>query len=344
MEINKNEFDVYNLLLDEIDKSILVHLGKNARISSYDIAKHLNNLGYDVTDRTIRNRLKRLETSNVILGYSSILNPDIIQDKINRTVLLKFKYSMNTSSLIKRLEKYCDESQFCTYAAKTTGDFDWVCHFVFDSVDQFELESNNFLNRFVELIQDYRSYESKIIKSMSYTIFDDYESKEKKFQVYKILNSLKKYNNLNDKLQFIVESIVKYFDAKFARLWILDKEQRNLVLKFSAGKYKNINGEFSIISIDENKIGPIVKTKKPTITNDIVNDKRIKYPDWARKEKLQSFAGFPLTHKDRCIGVIAMFSTKKFHASDFEILDIFSNHVSKELSELFDTIEFFNLK
>ena len=38
MEINKNELDVYNLLLDEIDKSILVHLGKNARISSYDIA------------------------------------------------------------------------------------------------------------------------------------------------------------------------------------------------------------------------------------------------------------------------------------------------------------------
>lgn len=344
MEINKNEFNVSNLLLDEIDKAILVHLGKNARISSYDIAKHLNDLGYDITDRTIRNRLKRLETSNVILGYSSILNPDIIQDKINRTVLLKFKYSLNTSSLIKRLEQYCEESQFCIYAAKTTGDFDWVCHFVFDSVDQFELESNNFVNRFIELIQDYRSYESKTIKSMSYTIFDDYESQEKKFQVYKILNSLKKYNNLNDKLQFIVESIVKYFDAKFARLWILDKEQRNLVLKFSAGKYKNINGEFSIIPIDENKIGPIVKTKKPTITNDIVNDKRIKYPGWAKQEKLQSFAGFPLTHKDRGIGVIAMFSTKKLQASDFEILDIFSNHVSKELSELFDTIEFFNLK
>ena len=29
MEINKNEFDVSSLLLDEIDKSILVHLGKN---------------------------------------------------------------------------------------------------------------------------------------------------------------------------------------------------------------------------------------------------------------------------------------------------------------------------
>jgi hypothetical protein len=41
MEINKNEFNVSRILLDEIDKSILVHLGKNAHIPSYDIAKHL---------------------------------------------------------------------------------------------------------------------------------------------------------------------------------------------------------------------------------------------------------------------------------------------------------------
>ena len=32
MEINKNEFNVSNLLLDEIDKAVLVYLGKNARI------------------------------------------------------------------------------------------------------------------------------------------------------------------------------------------------------------------------------------------------------------------------------------------------------------------------
>ena len=57
-----------------------------------------------------------------------------------------------------------------------------------------------------------------------------------------------------------------------------------------------------MVSIDENKIGPIVKTKIPTITNDIVNDKLIRYPDWTKQEKLQSFAGFPLTHKS--IGVL----------------------------------------
>ncbi len=62
------------------------------------------------------------------------------------------------------------------------------------------------------------------------------------------------------------------------------------MLKFSAGKYKNIQGEFSKVPLDSNKIGPIVKTKKPAISNDVVNDPRIRYPEWAKKEKLKSFA------------------------------------------------------
>lgn len=56
-----------------------------------------------------------------------------------------------------------------------------------------------------------------------------------------------------------------------------------MILKFSAGKYKNIQGEFSKISVDSVKIGLMVKTKKPVITNDVVNDPRIKHRDWAKK-------------------------------------------------------------
>jgi signal transduction protein with GAF and PtsI domain len=112
---------------------------------------------------------------------------------------------------------------------------------------------------------------------------------ERKSRVYKILNSLQKYDNLNDKLQLIVESVVKHFDAKFARIWLVDKRKKYLILKFSAGKYKNIHGEFSKIPINSAKMGPIIKTKKPAITNDVVNDPRMKHQDWARKENLSSF-------------------------------------------------------
>ncbi len=326
--------------MDEIDRILLAQLGKNSRKSSYEITRYLHDLGYKITDRTVRHRLVRLEKNNIVLGYTVLLNPTLLSEKLNRTILLKFKFRADTSDMISRLEKYCGESHFCIYSARMTGDFDWICHFVFDSVEQYEFESSNFLNRFVDLIDDFRSYESGMVKVSPYALFDDHELRDQKWRVYKILNSLKKYQKLNEKLQFIVESLVRHFDAKFARIWLLDREKETLVLKFSAGKYKNIDGEFSKVPADSNKIGKIVMTGKPSITNDVVNDKRIRHPQWAKKEKLQSFAGYPLTHGRKIIGVLAMFSTKRLQAADFEILGVFSDQISRELEGLFEAIDF----
>ena len=331
-------------MLDEIDKMMLSYLGKNARISSREIERNLQDLGYKITERAVRYRIRKLETSNTVLGYSTILNPSFVSERVNRTVILKFKYSYNASTLIDRLENYVQEASFCVYSARLSGDFDWICHFVFDSIEQYELESNNFLHRFADLIADFRSYESKPAKVSTYSISDEHDMVERKSRVFKILNSLQKYNNLNDKLHFIVESAVKYFDAKFARIWLVDKERKYLILKFSAGKYKNIQGEFSKVPLDSNKIGPIVKTKKPTISNDVVNDPRIRYPEWAKKERLKSFAGYPLMSKGQPIGVLGMFSEKKLSPADFEILRVFCDQISNELASFLSAAEFLSIK
>lgn len=331
-------------MLDEIDKIMLSNLGKNGRISSREIERILQDMGYRITERAIRYRIRKLETSNTILGYSVILNPSFVSNKVNRTIILKFKYSYDASSLIDRLENYTQEASFCVYSARLSGDFDWICHFVFDSIEQYELESNNFIHRFADLISDFRSYESKAVKLSTYTISDEHDMIERKSRVFKILNSLQKYDTLNDKLQFIVESVVKYFDAKFARIWLIDREKKYLMLKFSAGKYKNIHGEFSKVPLDSNKIGPIVRTKKPAISNDVINDPRIRHHEWAKKEKLKSFAGYPLVSKGQSIGVLGMFSKKKLSPADFEILGVFCDQVSKELTSFFSAAEFLSIK
>ncbi|MGC2385969.1 MAG: GAF domain-containing protein [Nitrososphaeraceae archaeon] len=323
---------------------MLSNLGKNGRISSGEIERILQDMGYRITERAIRYRIRKLETSNKILGYSVILNPSFVSNKVNRTIILKFKYSYDASSLIDRLENYTQEASFCVYSARLSGDFDWICHFVFDSIEQYELESNNFIHRFADLISDFRSYESKAVKLSTYTISDEHDMIERKSRVFKILNSLQKYDTLNDKLQFIVESVVKYFDAKFARIWLIDREKKYLMLKFSAGKYKNIHGEFSKVPLDSNKIGPIVRTKKPVISNDVINDPRIRHHEWAKKEKLKSFAGYPLVSKGQSIGVLGMFSEKKLSPADFEILGVFCDQVSKELTSFFSAAEFLSIK
>ena len=110
---NNNNLHIF-LLVDEIDRLLLVQLGKNSRTSSYEITKYLKELGYTITDRTVHHRIIKLEKSNVILGYSLILNPTLLSEKINRTILLKFKYTASTSVMVSRLGKYCEESSFCT--------------------------------------------------------------------------------------------------------------------------------------------------------------------------------------------------------------------------------------
>jgi DNA-binding Lrp family transcriptional regulator len=330
-------------LLDEIDKVILHELGKNARVSAYQIAEILHEMDYNITDRAIRQRLKRLENRNVILGYCAILNPELVSQKVNRTILLKFKYTSLSNNLINGLINYSKDAPFCVFSAKASGDYDWIFHFVFDTIEQYELESSNFLQRFADIIMDYRSYETKTFKLSPYSFFNDSQLTERKLLVYKILESVEKSQLLHDKLQLIVDGLVKFFDAKFARIWLLDKDEHYLILKFSAGKYKNTSGEFSKIPIDSLKIGYIAKTCKPIITNDMTNDPRIKYPEWAKKEKLESFAGYPLKHKGKVIGVIAMFSKKRLNIGDFELLGLFSERVSIELSTHFDAQEYLQI-
>jgi len=327
-------------MLDGIDKVILSQLGKNARISSQEIAKVLKGMGFSITDRAVRQRLARLDKNKSIIGYSAILNPNLVSEKINRTILVKFKYSKNISDAIERLSRYVDESPYCIYAARLSGDFDWVCHFVFSSIEQYDLETDNFLNRFADLISDFRSYESKATKSSPYVLFDEQSNHQNVLRVYEILNSLKKHDNLNDRLQGMVDSLVKYFDAKFARIWFYDKKSKYLILKYSAGKYKNIKGEFSKIPLSSFKIGYIAKTRRPIVSNDVIHDPRIKYHDWAKKEKLKSFAGYPILYKGEIVAVLAMFSEKVLSPSDFENLGIFSDQVSKELSGFFEAKDF----
>ena len=73
-----------------------------------------------------------------------------------------------------------------------------------------------------------------------------------------VLNSLRKHDNLKDRLRDLPLKALSNILMLGLRLWIVDEERTNLLLKFSAGKYKNIYGEFSKVSINSIKIGRIL--------------------------------------------------------------------------------------
>jgi len=87
---------------------------------------------------------------------------------------MKFRFSPRSRELGQKLENFMPDSKFCVYCARLSGDFDLICHFIFDSVEQFELENSSLLQRFADLIIDYRVYDSKAIKVHPYSIYDEH--------------------------------------------------------------------------------------------------------------------------------------------------------------------------
>jgi PAS domain S-box-containing protein len=115
-------------------------------------------------------------------------------------------------------------------------------------------------------------------------------------------------------------AVVRHLDAAFARIWTLSGDGRELELQASAGMYTHLYGPHSRILVGQHKIGLIAQERKPHLTNDAQNDPRVNDKDWARRENIIAFAGYPLVLEDRLVGVMGMFSQKPLTESTLEAL------------------------
>ena len=136
------------------------------------------------------------------------------------------------------------------------------------------------------------------------------------------------YKSIQEILAACAESIVEHLDAAFARIWTLNKEKNILELQASAGIYTHLDGEHSRIPVGKYKIGQIAQKKKPHLTNSVVGDKRVSNQEWAKKEKMTAFAGYPLIVEDNLVGVIGMFSRNIVGEATFDALASIANTIA----------------
>ncbi|TVM00998.1 MAG: hypothetical protein CV087_11995 [Candidatus Brocadia sp. WS118] len=122
--------------------------------------------------------------------------------------------------------------------------------------------------------------------------------------------SLTRGNTLQEILRHCADAVVINLDAAFARIWVLNKEKDVLELQASAGMYTHIDGPHGQIPVGKLKIGLIAKEQKPILTNSVLDDIHFSNKDWAKREGMVAFAGYPLIIEGRLIGVIAMFARK----------------------------------
>ena len=88
------------IILDKVDLSILRLMQENARISNADLARELNMVPSGVLER-----VKKLEQKNVILQYTTRLNPAPLNQKLLAFVFMKAADGLGCSTTGKELAK-----------------------------------------------------------------------------------------------------------------------------------------------------------------------------------------------------------------------------------------------
>jgi PAS domain S-box-containing protein len=141
--------------------------------------------------------------------------------------------------------------------------------------------------------------------------------------------ALAQQKDLKGILRNCAGAVVRHLDAAFARIWTLSGDGRELELQASAGMYTRLDGPHSRIPVGQHKIGLIAQERRPHFTNDAQNDPRVSDKDWARREKMISFAGYPLVLENRLVGVMGMFSQKALPESTLEALSFASGTIAQ---------------
>ncbi len=138
--------------------------------------------------------------------------------------------------------------------------------------------------------------------------------------------------DLSTCLSGCAKAMVRNLDAAFARVWTLNPAGDTLELQASAGLYTHLNGAHARIPVGKFKIGLIAAERRPHLTNDVVNDPRVSDRDWARREGIASFAGYPLVVEDQLMGVLGMFARDPMPVEALGALDSVAHSIAVSIS------------
>ncbi|MCG3196541.1 MAG: Sensor histidine kinase RcsC [bacterium] len=155
--------------------------------------------------------------------------------------------------------------------------------------------------------------------------------------VNELHQALFRCRSVEDVAKVMTDTLVRSFEAHFARLWIrrpadlccecalaahCPSKRECLHLLSSSGRYTHIDGDHRRVPLGAFKIGLIAEGRGKTISNDVVNDERVHNREWAASLGLRSFAGIPLESEGKVVGVLAMFSREFLSPSLLATLEL----------------------
>ncbi len=175
----------------------------------------------------------------------------------------------------------------------------------------------------------------------------------------KVAEALGQEHSLALILDRIVTELARYRGVALARVWMfgpseqceicrsrLDAAERPDSLHLCASAGSSLNGDVDWSDINDEfhfggtQVRKIREDARPVLMGN-TRDHQHWSADWARRERIRSFAGYPLVYAGEQVGVIAVFARSLMNEEDFEWLRLFAVAVAGSIvrARAFDEID-----
>lgn len=160
---------------------------------------------------------------------------------------------------------------------------------------------------------------------------------EKSYQAYirqiellsKVASLITRGLYLEELLKIVVQITAEIMNSKICSLMLLDPQKKELVVKATQSISESYNRKPNI-KLGEGIAGIVALEDKPICVLDLQKDSRYLNRDIAKKEGLYSLACVPLAVKNRVIGVLNVYTSKKhdFTKPELDVLTAVANQAA----------------
>ena len=160
--------------------------------------------------------------------------------------------------------------------------------------------------------------------------------------IFEIDKAITSAIDLETVLQQIVQMSIGLLDAKISSIMLIDEDSQELIIAAAHGLSEGYIQK-GPIKIGESIAGRVIQEGRPIAVDDIRDDPRHAYTDYARMEGLCSLLSVPLSLKDRVIGVLNIYTDEPHSFNPHEI-NLFTSLASQaaiaiENARLFESLE-----
>jgi PAS domain S-box-containing protein len=129
------------------------------------------------------------------------------------------------------------------------------------------------------------------------------------------------------------EVMIHHLSGALARIWTLNEKENLLELQASPRMDTQADDPYRRVAIGQYNIGLIAQRRQPMFISCVVGDARIEEQEWARREGMVAFVGYPLLVEDRLVGVMAMFARRELSKAALQALGSVASSIALAIEQ-----------